>query len=86
MLVTLFLQREVLHGWTYKLCLCTVLYISGRSVGIVRSRTKGHGVCLFVLCYNYGRRNTRWYRSYSFSESTDSQRYTMRLRLQFQNH
>jgi hypothetical protein len=29
-----------------------------------------------VLCYNYGRRNTRWYRSYSFSKSTESQRYT----------
>jgi hypothetical protein len=27
MLVTLFLQREVLHGWTYKLCLYLPFYI-----------------------------------------------------------
>jgi hypothetical protein len=29
----------------------------GRSVGIVRSRTKGHGVCLFV-CFRVGRRGS----------------------------
>jgi hypothetical protein len=28
-----------------------VSHILGRSVGIVRSRTKGHGVCLFVLSH-----------------------------------
>jgi hypothetical protein len=30
-------------------CLCFYLFKGGRSVGIVRSRTKGHGVCFIYL-------------------------------------
>jgi hypothetical protein len=30
-------------------------FVSGRSVGIVRSRTKGHGVCLFFVSMSLDR-------------------------------
>jgi hypothetical protein len=28
-----------------------LVYRGGRSVGIVRSRTKGHGVCFVFVCF-----------------------------------
>jgi hypothetical protein len=47
-------QWDIKIAWAFKFVAAFNFIIvasskSGRSVGIVRSRTKGHGVCFFVL-------------------------------------